>query len=141
MLLKNRCFKYRFKKKNKYHVSVTLKKTRAKKKGPQPWDWRKRWGGRGRRKKTKSSAQFSQVAQITHRHKVTNAIHERMHHKHQHLFILNIFYLFFFFFFLANDKRLCSLASLLFTFAYITHLNICQNLLSCLHSCTTRKHP
>lgn len=38
-------------------------------------------------------ALFSQVAQITHRHKkVTNAIHERMHHKHQHLFILNFFF-------------------------------------------------
>lgn len=60
-------------------------------------------------KEKKKKAPFSQVAQITHRHrKVTNAIHERMHHKHQHLFILN--------FFLANDKRLSSLASLLFIF-------------------------
>lgn len=61
------------------------------------------------KEKKKKKAPFSQVAQITHRHrKVTNAIHERMHHKHQHLFILN--------FFLANDKRLSSLASLLFIF-------------------------
>lgn len=47
----------------------------------------------GKEKKKKKKAPFSQVAQITHRHrKVTNAIHERMHHKHQHLFILNFFF-------------------------------------------------
>lgn len=45
------------------------------------------------KEKKKKKAPFSQVAQITHRHrKVTNAIHERMHHKHQHLFILNFFF-------------------------------------------------
>lgn len=87
----------------KIMFSVTLKKTSAKKKRPSSLRLKKKMV----RKKKK--APFSQVAQITHRHrKVTNAIHERMHHKHQHLFILN--------FFLANDKRLSSLASLLFTF-------------------------
>lgn len=87
----------------KIMFSVTLQKTSAKKKRPSSLRLKKKMV----RKKKK--APFSQVAQITHRHrKVTNAIHERMHHKHQHLFILN--------FFLANDKRLSSLASLLFTF-------------------------
>lgn len=106
MLLKNRCFKYRFRKEIKYHVFSHTEENICKGKKALILKIEEK-GGR------KKKALFSQVAQITHRHKkVTNAIHERMHHKHQHLFILN----FFFFFFLANDKRLGSLASLLFTF-------------------------
>lgn len=105
MLLKNRYFKYQFRNEIKNHVfSHTWRKHLQRKKRPSSLRLKKKMV---RRKKKK--APFSQVAQITHRHrKVTNAIHERMHHKHQHLFILN--------FFLANDKRLSSLASLLFIF-------------------------
>lgn len=104
MLLKNRCLKYRFRNAIKNNVFSHTEENICKEKRPSSLRLKKKMV-RGKKKK----APFSQVAQITHRHrKVTNAIHERMHHKHQHLFILN--------FFLANDKRLSSLASLLFTF-------------------------
>lgn len=71
----------------KIMFSVKLKKTSAKKKALILKTEEKD----GKEKKKK--APFSQAAQITHRHrKVTNAIHERMHHKQQHLFILNFFF-------------------------------------------------
>lgn len=103
MLLKNRYLKYRFRNEIKNHVFSHTEENICKEKKALILKIEEKDG------KEKKKAPFSQVAQITHRHrKVTNAIHERMHHKHQHLFILN--------FFLANDKRLSSLASLLFTF-------------------------
>lgn len=105
MLLKNRCFEYRFRNEIKNHVFSQTEENICREKRPSSLRLKKKMV-----RKKKKKAPFSQVAQITHRHrKVTNAIHERMHHKHQHLFILN-------FCFLANDKRLSSLASLLFTF-------------------------
>lgn len=103
MRLKNRYLKYRFRNEIKNHVFSHTEENICKEKKALILKIEEKDG------KEKKKAPFSQVAQITHRHrKVTNAIHERMHHKHQHLFILN--------FFLANDKRLSSLASLLFTF-------------------------
>lgn len=103
MRLKNRYLKYRFRNEIKNHVFSHTAENICKEKKALILKIEEKDG------KEKKKAPFSQVAQITHRHrKVTNAIHERMHHKHQHLFILN--------FFLANDKRLSSLASLLFTF-------------------------
>lgn len=103
MRLKNRYLKYRFRNEIKNHVFSHTEENICKEKKALILKIEEKDG------KEKKKAPFSQVAQITHRHrKVTNAIHERMHHKHRHLFILN--------FFLANDKRLSSLASLLFTF-------------------------
>lgn len=84
MLLKNKCFKCRFRKEIKYVCSHTEANICEEKKA-LILKMEEKGGG--------EKALFSQVAQITHRHKkVTNAIHERMHHKHQHLFILNFFF-------------------------------------------------
>lgn len=88
MLLKNRCLKYRFRNAIKNNVFSHTEENICKEKRPSSLRLKKKMV-RGKKKK----APFSQVAQITHRHrKVTNAIHERMHHKHQHLFILNFFF-------------------------------------------------
>lgn len=118
MLLKNRCFKYRFRNEIKNNVFSHTEENICEEKRPSSLRLKKKMV-RGKKKK----APFSQVAQITHRHrKVTNAIHERMHHKHQHLFILN-------FFFQQMTKDSAHWLHFCLPFAYITHLNICQNLL------------
>lgn len=127
MLLKNKCFKYRFRKEIKYHVFSHTEENICKEERPSSLRLKKKGG----RETNKKRALFSQVTQITHRHKkVTNAIHERMHHKHQHLFILNCLIL-------ANDKRLSSLASLLFTFCLhytLKHLSKLTKLSAFMHN-------
>lgn len=105
MLLKNRCFRNRFRKEIKYHVFSHIEENICKEKRPSSLRLKKKEGESTVNTVFPSCPNHTQTQEGYKCHSWKNA-------PQTSAFI----HFEFFFFFLANDKRPSSLASLLFTF-------------------------